>query len=49
MVTVLPESGRAGIHKETFSGFAEASFAPWTVPKGPKWQDRRMITDEEES
>lgn len=39
VASVLPGPGRAAIHKETFSGSAEAFFAPSTVPRGSEWQD----------
>ena len=43
MTTVLPASGRAGLHAETFSGSPELFFDPLARPKRSKWQDRRII------
>jgi hypothetical protein len=43
MTTVLPASGRAGLHAETFSGSPELFFDPLARPQRSKWQDRRII------
>jgi hypothetical protein len=43
MVTVLPASGRLEGHTRAFSGSAEPSLDPSTVPTGRKRQDRCII------
>ncbi len=43
LTTVVPASGRPGLHAEIFSGSPDLFFDPLARPKRSKWQDRRMI------
>jgi len=43
VTTVLPGSGHVGLPTETFLGSAGRPSCPSRVPRGSKWQDRRII------
>jgi len=47
ITAVLPASGRAGLHAETFSGSPELFFDPSARPKRSKWQDLGIIPVEQ--